>query len=579
MNSSQGQADLKGEQTLSELIGADSDSAKSKDLILLKKKLGKIMSAIDNLESMEVDQNRGEQERMKDFKEKMLESLEDQIHSARENLHSEVSNAFKLFDNKLSETLSEIKDMKISLNGETLDNTKKPKLYSEKTFSHHDSLLTVLFRSKEEFKTLYHIALASMILLMCNLVFHDYTEYGTFIDYETFVWCFLNYDVVIKAWFILIAYSLGIILIVQLIQKFNLGRKIWIPMYVTFWLGFYVYATFVSDRFELNFGSAMIILCESTRVSFKVHSYFRNKLLYGMPNDYANYLPEDAKKRGITVDDLNKPKITISDFKTECGRFLYFMFCPTLVYRDEYPKRSNRNLNFILFNGFNCALSIYYVFILFKTFMKPEFADSGEKPGTLGSLMISIFKSILPGSFCMFLLFYGMLHSWFNFWAEILRFPDRLFYEDWWNSLEFGTYYRKWNIVVHEWLYYYVYMDLLKFTKGKLSRNNCQLMTFLISAVIHEWILTYAIGFFYPMLFIIFTGPGIILIRNSRNHKSKQLNIMFWILLFFGTGLLMVLYSREYYARAKVNFATVEKQYGWLGANMPRFLYILLQQS
>jgi sterol O-acyltransferase len=33
-------------------------------------------------------------------------------------------------------------------------------------------------------------------------------------------------------------------------------------------------------------------------------------------------------------------------------------------------------------------------------------------------------------------------------------------------------------------------------------------MTFFISAIIHELIITYALGFFYPILFILFTGPG-----------------------------------------------------------------------
>jgi sterol O-acyltransferase len=33
-------------------------------------------------------------------------------------------------------------------------------------------------------------------------------------------------------------------------------------------------------------------------------------------------------------------------------------------------------------------------------------------------------------------------------------------------------------------------------------------MTFMISAVIHEMIVVYAVGFFYPVLFLLFTGPG-----------------------------------------------------------------------
>lgn len=33
--------------------------------------------------------------------------------------------------------------------------------------------------------------------------------------------------------------------------------------------------------------------------------------------------------------------------------------------------------------------------------------------------------------------------------------------QDWWNSTSFANYYRTWNVVVHDWLYYYVYRDLL----------------------------------------------------------------------------------------------------------------------
>lgn len=54
-------------------------------------------------------------------------------------------------------------------------------------------------------------------------------------------------------------------------------------------------------------------------------------------------------------------------------------------------------------------------------------------------------------------------------------------------------------------------------------------MTFLISAAIHEIIITYALGFFYPILFILFTGPGIILIQNQKNLKKISVNLAFWL--------------------------------------------------
>ena len=56
--------------------------------------------------------------------------------------------------------------------------------------------------------------------------------------------------------------------------------------------------------------------------------------------------------------------------------------------------------------------------------------------------------------------FFAILHSWLNAFAEMLRFADRLFYKDWWNSSSFANYYRTWNVVVHDWLYSYVYKEM-----------------------------------------------------------------------------------------------------------------------
>ena len=50
---------------------------------------------------------------------------------------------------------------------------------------------------------------------------------------------------------------------------------------------------------KLEFGAAMALSCETTRIVMKMHSYFRHKLLYGTENEYKNYLPKAciAKKR------------------------------------------------------------------------------------------------------------------------------------------------------------------------------------------------------------------------------------------------------------------------------------------
>ena len=71
--------------------------------------------------------------------------------------------------------------------------------------------------------------------------------------------------------------------------------------------------------------------------------------------------------------------------------------------------------------------------------------------------MHSVIFSSISGIICLLTLFDGVLHSWMNMFGELIKFGDRQFYDDWWNVKDFAGYYRKWNIIVHEFLYYYIF--------------------------------------------------------------------------------------------------------------------------
>ena len=72
--------------------------------------------------------------------------------------------------------------------------------------------------------------------------------------------------------------------------------------------------------------------------------------------------------------------------------------------------------------------------------------------------------------------FFAVLHCWLNAWAEMLRFGDRMFYKDWWNSVTFSGYYRNWNLVVHDWLFSYVYQDTFMVCKATTTILVCALI-------------------------------------------------------------------------------------------------------
>lgn len=43
-------------------------------------------------------------------------------------------------------------------------------------------------------------------------------------------------------------------------------------------------------------------------------------------------------------------------------------------------------------------------------------------------IVYSVFPGALWGGVCLLMLFYGLLHSWLNAFAEAMRFADRRFY-------------------------------------------------------------------------------------------------------------------------------------------------------
>lgn len=140
----------------------------------------------------------------------------------------------------------------------------------------------------------------------------------------------------------------------------------------------------------------------------------------------------------------------------------------------------------------------------------PVFKDTKANPGSLRQFIHSVIFSTISGIIALLILFYGILHSWMNLFAEMIRFGDRQFYEDWWNVKDFASYYRKWNIIVHEFLYYYIFQDGIRVTRGRCGRQQAKYLVFFISAVMHEVIITCALGFFFPALLLMFGGPGVI---------------------------------------------------------------------
>ena len=60
-----------------------------------------------------------------------------------------------------------------------------------------------------------------------------------------------------------------------------------------------------------------------------------------------------------------------------------------------------------------------------------------------------------------FVSFHLIWEDYLNFFGELTKFGDRLYYSDWWNAQNFEEFNRKWNRPVYEFLYRHVYLECI----------------------------------------------------------------------------------------------------------------------
>ncbi|OMJ80657.1 hypothetical protein SteCoe_19034 [Stentor coeruleus] len=524
----------------------------------LKSAIALLQELKDNNIPIDMDESMLLSKQFESCKSDYLNSLQKDLLTSKEKLIQEMQEAIKTFDetftNATQDIISELNS------GAEAKKEARSGIFSQKVHKVRSSLLNRMYQN-EDARTVYHIFIAIMLIMILGEMLNTYISKGVLIDLSLFTYVFGDIYAVTAFWFLMAGWSFLIVPLVRVIHDYKLTIISWLPMYTLMqFIGIIVPCAFCIYR-KLPIASGFIITCEFSRMFMKTHSYLREKLLFANgENEWATYIPDGLKKKGVTLESLNLPVMDIKDLNTEFRRYCYFFFAPTLIFRDSYP-RIPTPLKFsnIFIGVTNVIGTIFYTFIIFQAWCVPYFQESWKESYNLRFILFSWFRTMIPGTMLLILMFFGMLHSWFNMWAEILRFGDRQFYTDWWNVSNFADYYRKWNIVVHEWLFHYVYQDMLRFSRGKCSQLQCFFAVFIISALMHELILAVSMQFFYPILLVMFGGPGVIYTFFSR-RDSRFLNVFVWSMFFVGNGLLVVFYSWEHFARKSMDLTP---KYGW----------------
>ncbi|KAI9902547.1 hypothetical protein N3K66_001899 [Trichothecium roseum] len=217
------------------------------------------------------------------------------------------------------------------------------------------------------------------------------------------------------------------------------------------------------------------------------------------------------------------------------GNLVYFWWAPTLVYQPVYPRTDNIRWVFVVKRlGEVFCLS---AFIWFATaqYATPVLINSLDKIRSLD--IPSILERLMKLSTISLVIwlagFFALFQSFLNALAEVMRFGDRSFYDDWWNSESLGAYWRTWNKPVYTYFKRHVYMPMVG--RG-WSPRVASFSVFFMSAVLHEILVgvpTHNIigvaflGMLMQLPLIALTAP----LEKMKLGKSGKLmgNAIFWV--------------------------------------------------
>lgn len=234
-------------------------------------------------------------------------------------------------------------------------------------------------------------------------------------------------------------------------------------------------------------------------------------------------------------------------FNLTLGNLYYFMLAPTLCYELNFPRTPSRRKPFIIkrvielisFSFVSVALCQQWVIPLVKNSLAP-FSEMD-----ITRCVERVLKLAIPNHLIWLMFFYLYFHSFLNLVAELMRFADREFYLDFWNSESVSVFWKTWNIPVHRWAVRHVYKP---FVRNGFGRFTAAFAVFAVSAFLHEYLVSIPLK-----MFRLWACAGMLVqlplsILSDKYIKGGRAgNIVVWLSLILGQPMAILMYVHDWY--------------------------------
>jgi hypothetical protein len=268
-------------------------------------------------------------------------------------------------------------------------------------------------------------------------------------------------------------------------------------------------------------------------------------------NEYtANNLDKNSNSN-INPQQSNRiqsyfQKITYKSILFQLINFLYFYFSPTLIYRDAYPKLKYINTRNVIINFLNSLLGFLFNYFIVDMMLIP-FINGNLNYLKPENILLTFINFVIFSILILFVLFFGLCHSFFNLFADVLVFADKNFYGDFWNAKTPKEFVSKIIIIINEFFEYYTTFIMKKYSN--LGDTFIAWINFIFLSLVIEFIAFYSMGYFFPVTTLLMilsrVVSGLFECLKITNHS---ISIFFtWMFVTFGCGVLVFISLTAYY--------------------------------
>lgn len=226
--------------------------------------------------------------------------------------------------------------------------------------------------------------------------------------------------------------------------------------------------------------------------------------------------------------------------------YIDYLLVPSLVYDIVYPRTERIRWHFVLEKTLATLGTFLLMTMVVEHYILPvipenlQYMTNMEKFQELPWLMLDMVFPFITMYLLTFYMIFECVCQWF---AEMTRFADRNFYNDWWNSLTWDDFARDWNVPVHRFLLRHVYHSSM--SVFNVRKQNATLITFFLSSLVHEMVMACMTKKIraYLLCSQMLQLPLVMLMRMRFFKRNPVVaNVFFWFGIFVGPSFICLSY-------------------------------------